>query len=95
MPRPRLQRRVNQNPHVTYYKPQGVPLRTLEVEELTHEEWEALRLRHVEGLDQTAAAETMHTSQSSLQRILASAQTKLGRAIVEGKAIKINTLSHH
>lgn len=90
MPRPRLRRMLRQNPFVTFYKPQGIPLRSLETIELTHEEWEALRLRHVEHLDQTESATKMQTSQSSIQRILSSAQGKLGKAVVEGKAIKIN-----
>jgi len=74
---------------VTFYKPAGVPLRELTAEELTHEEWEALRLRHVEGLDQNASAQRMKTSQSTLQRILSSAHEKLGNAVVLGKAIRI------
>ena len=89
MPRPKLWKLIGQDPHVTFYKPQGIPLRSLEVMEITHEEWEVLRLKHVEGLDQTASAEKMKSSRSTVQRILASAQKKLGRAIVEGKAIKI------
>lgn len=89
MPRPRLGRRLGLDPTVTFYKPQGIPLKTLEVIELTHEEWEALRLKHTEELDQIASAEKMGTSQSTLQRILSSAHKKLGLAIVNGLAIKI------
>jgi uncharacterized protein len=89
MPRPRLRKQIGSNPSVTFYKPQGVPLKNLETIEITHEEWEALRLRHVEYLDQNESAQKMKTSQSTLQRILASAQKKLGQAIVEGKAVKI------
>lgn len=57
--------------------------------EISHEEWEVLRLKHVENLNQTESAEKMETSQSTLQRLLSSAQQKIGQAIVEGKAIKI------
>jgi len=89
MPRPRLRRRTSANPRVTYYKPAGVPLRRLHTEELTHEEWEALRLKHVEFLDQITSAKKMKTSQSTLQRILVSAQEKVGRAVVLGNAIKV------
>ena len=89
MPRPRLQRRISANPYVTYYKPAGVPLRRLQTEELTHEEWEALRLKHTEGLDQHTSAKRMKTSQSTLQRILTSAHEKIGKAIVQGCAISI------
>ncbi|MBP8016448.1 DUF134 domain-containing protein [Candidatus Gracilibacteria bacterium] len=89
MVRPRLCRRVLLDPKVTFYKPQGIPLSTLKVIELSHEEWEALRLRHIEGLDQIKSAKKMNTSQSTMQRILASAHKKLGEAIVKGLAIKI------
>ncbi len=89
MPRPRLRRRLLSTPRVTFYKPQGIPLRSLEVVELTCEEWESLRLKYMEGLDQTESAKKMATSQSTLQRILSSAQKKLGQAVVKGFAIKI------
>ncbi|MFH1667553.1 MAG: DUF134 domain-containing protein [Candidatus Komeilibacteria bacterium] len=89
MVRPRLCRRIGSNPKVTFYKPQGVPLKNLEIVELTLEEWEALRLKNVKGLDQKQAALQMKTSQSTFQRIYADAQKKLSKAIVFGKAIKI------
>lgn len=89
MSRPRGWKHIAQNPKVTFYKPQGIPLKSLEIIEITHEEWEVLRLKHVENLNQTDSAETMKTSQSSLQRLLTSAQQKIGKAIVEGKAIRI------
>ncbi|HRZ30334.1 MAG TPA: DUF134 domain-containing protein [Candidatus Paceibacterota bacterium] len=90
MPRPRLCRRVKFNPSVKYFKPQGIPLRDLEEIELTLEELEALRLKNIESLDQVEAAKKMKTSQSTFQRILASAYKKITEALVEGKAIKIN-----
>jgi len=89
MPRPRLCRRIRFNPNVTYFKPQGVPMRFLEVVELTTEEAEALRLRNIKDLEQEEAAKKMNTSQSTFQRILSSAYKKITEAIIEGKAIKI------
>jgi len=89
MPRPKLWKFIGQNPDITFYKPQGVPLKNLEVIKINHEEWEALRLKYLKNLDQHASATKMQTSQSTLQRILASAQKKLGQAVVTGKAIKI------
>ena len=89
MSRPRLCRRINFNPSVSYFKPQGVPLRNLEVVELTIEEIEAYRLIHLKNLDQQEAAEEMHTSTSTYQRILYSANKKIADALVNGKVIKI------
>ena len=92
MPRPRLCRRIRFNPNVTYFKPQGVPLRELEIIELTIEEIEAFRLRHINDLEQTEAAKKMNTSQSTYQRILYSAYKKIADALVNGKAIKITKI---
>jgi len=89
MPRPKSSRFLAHNPQVTYYKPQGIPLKSLQVVEITHEEWEALRLKNVETLSQTEAAEQMKTSQSTFQRILSSAYKKMSLAMVQGMAIKI------
>ncbi len=89
MVRPRLCRRIQFNPNVTYFKPQGVPMRELEIVELTTEEMEAYRLRHIHDMEQQEAAEKMHTSQSTYQRILYSAYKKIADALINGKAIKI------
>jgi predicted DNA-binding protein (UPF0251 family) len=83
MPRPRNCKNLGADPEVSFYKPQGIPLKDLKKVHLTHEEWESLRLKHVKGMNE------MKTSQSTFQRILASAQKKLGQAVVEGKAIEI------
>ncbi|HPF30997.1 MAG TPA: DUF134 domain-containing protein [Candidatus Saccharibacteria bacterium] len=89
MPRPRLCRNIEFYPNVTYFKPQGVPMRCLEYVELTTEEVEAFRLRHINELDQKQAALKMETSQSTYQRILYSAYKKIADALINGKAIKI------
>lgn len=89
MTRPKLCKRIGANPNITFYKPQGVPLKKLKVIELTLEEWESLRLKNVENLNQNQSAEKMKTSQSTFQRILTSAQKKISHAIVNGMAIKI------
>jgi len=89
MPRPRLSRKVTFVPPVTYFKPKGVPLRFLEIVELTAEEVEALRLKNEKCLDQIECAKLMETSQSTFQRILCSAYKKITDALINGKAIKI------
>ena len=89
MPRPRLRRRIKFDPKITYFKPRGVPIKILEVIELTTEETEALRLKNVKNLDQNECAKKMNTSQSTFQRILATAYEKISLALINGKAIKI------
>ena len=89
MVRPRLCRRIRFNPNVTYFKPRGVPMRSLGVVELTVEEVEALRLKNMKNLSQIECAKKMKTSQSTFQRILSSAYEKMTEALIEGKAIRI------
>ncbi len=89
MPRPRLCRRIKFNPNITYFKPQGVPMRFLKIINLSLEEVEALRLKNLEDMEQTECAENMKTSQSTFQRILKSAHKKISDAIINGKAIEI------
>lgn len=89
MPRPRLCRHIEFDPNVTYFKPRGVPMRELEIVELTVEEAESYRLRHLNKFDQKEAAKKMKTSVSTYQRILYSAYGKIADALINGKAIKI------
>ena len=89
MARPKLCRKIVFDPKVTYFKPQGVPLRDLQIMELTGEEVEAFRLRHIKNFEQQTAAKKMCTSQSTYQRILYSAYQKIAEALINGKAIKI------
>lgn len=89
MPRPPKPRLVEFVPEVTYFKPAGIPMATLDEVCLGVDELEALRLKDVEGLDQEECARRMSLAQSTFQRILAAAREKLTRAIVEGKALRI------
>ena len=76
-------------PNVYYFKPQGIPLRELEEVVLLPDELEALKLYEVDGLEQTVAADKMKISQPTFARLLGSANKKIARAIIQGKAIKI------
>jgi len=89
MTRPRMCRRISFKPMAHYFKPQGIPMRQLEEVILTKEEMEAIKLKDYDNLEQIEAAQKMNTSQSTFQRILASARVKISKAIVEGKALKI------
>ncbi len=89
MVRPRIPRIIDFEPGTTYFKPAGIPLRTLEEVVLTFEEAESLRLKDVEGLGQTEAAKKMEISQPTFFRILSTARKKVAKAIIKGKAIKL------
>jgi predicted DNA-binding protein (UPF0251 family) len=89
MGRPCLKRRVKFNPKITYFKPRGVPVSSLDVVELKKEELEAIRLKNINNLDQKECAVLMETSPATFQRILVSANKKVAQALVGAKAIKI------
>ncbi len=88
-PRPRIVRRIWCRPGFTYFKPAGVRTASLEETILTVDEFESIRLRDHEGLDQKEAAKKMNISQPTFQRIYESARKKIADAIVNGKAIRI------
>ncbi len=87
--RKRLRRRINHNFNNQFFKPRGIPLKHLDVVDLSFEELEALRLIYVEGLNQTKAAEKMHISQSQFQRDISKALKTITKALVKGQAINI------
>jgi predicted DNA-binding protein (UPF0251 family) len=90
MPIPRLCRKIRCRAKAHFFKPQGIPMKNLEIICLTREEVEALRLKNIKNLDQIEAAEKMNTSQSTFQRILTSAYRKISTAIINGQAIEIS-----
>jgi predicted DNA-binding protein (UPF0251 family) len=89
MPRPRICRRICCEPDVTYFKPRGVPMTSLKSVSLSADEFEAIRLKDLEGLEQTAAAESMQISQPTFHRVIEAARKKVADALVNGKAIRI------
>jgi len=89
MVRPRLCKRVRFNPSITYFKPRGIPLRELEEVILHVDEYEAVRLKDLEGLEQEDCAKKMNISQPTFHRLVLSARKKIADAIINGKAIRI------
>ncbi len=89
MPRPTKPRRVESEPAVTYFKPAGTPMKDLEEVCLGVDEVEALRLKDLLGLEQEECAGRMNLAQSTFQRLLASARLKVSRALIQGRAIRI------
>jgi len=90
MVRPRLCRRILAEPNVTYFKPRGIPMRELEEVILSVEEFEAVRLKDLEGLEQEECAKKMKISQPTFHRLVLSARKKIAEAIIKGKAIQIH-----
>lgn len=89
MSRPKLKRKIEFNAKIRYFKPQGVPMRYLEIVEILPDEIEAIRLKNIENINQEECAKKMNISQSTFQRILSSAYHKISEALINGNAIKI------
>ena len=78
-------------PGYRYFKPQGIPLNSLDRRDLGLDELEAIRLADMLGLSQAEAADMMNISQPTFNRILASARRKIAESVVGGLAIKIES----
>ena len=95
MPRPQKRRRIRSWPGADYFKPRGIPLAELEISQLSIDEYEAMRLYDIEGLDQARSAEMMNISRPTFGRIIASAHKKVAEALAYGRAIRIGGGSYH
>ena len=89
MVRPRRMRYVRGLPKVDYFKPRAVPMSILDEVVLHIEEFEAVKLSDVEGLEQEEACKKMKVSRQTFGRVLNSARGKMANAIVFGKALRI------
>ncbi len=89
MPRPFTDRRILGQPVAPVFKPVGIPMGLLEEVVMTLDEFEAVRLAHLDKLYHEQAAEQMHVSRPTFSRIIDSAQTKIADALVHGKALRI------
>ncbi|MFO8052174.1 MAG: DUF134 domain-containing protein [Thermoplasmatota archaeon] len=87
--RHRSPRSVEHIPEVRYFKPAGVPMRELELVELSYAEVEAIRLSDLEGLTQEQAAARMGISRRSFWNDITTARKKVAYALTEGCAIQI------
>lgn len=89
MPRPLCPRRIEHRPPAHYFKPAGIPLRTIEEITLGADELEAMRLADCEGLYNQDAAKRMGVSRQTFDRIIHRAHQKTAHALVNGLALRI------
>jgi len=87
--RPKKTRRIKCEPGERCFKPRCKPLGELENVRLALDEFEAVRLADVEGLKQERAARKMNISRPTFSRIINAAHRKIGDALVNIKAIRI------
>jgi len=91
MARPMKCRCIKCRPHSCYFKPRGIPLTALEEVSLRLDELEAIRLADYQGLYHEEAAAKMEISRATFGRVLDEARRKVAEAILQGKALKIET----
>lgn len=87
MARPRLPRSVAGRPVATLFKPGGIP--ALAQVRMSLDEFEAVRLSDLEGLEHAQGARRMGVSRQTFGRVLASARRKVAEALVLGHALRI------
>jgi uncharacterized protein len=89
MGRPKKCRWVETEPGVTFFKPRGIPLRSLEQMVITVDELEAMRLADFLEMTQEEVAQKMQVSRPTVTRMLARVHRAVAEALVNGKAICI------
>lgn len=72
------------------FKPAGIPLKDMEIIQLAHDELEVLHLCDGESRTQEEAGVCMGVSRGTVQRLLASARSKVAHALVGQKALAIS-----
>ncbi len=87
--RGRGKRWINAMPETTDFRPVGIPQSAVDISTLTLEEFEAIRLVDLEGLQQQEAAIQMGISRKSLWNDLKSGRRKVAMALTHGLAIRI------
>ena len=89
MPGRRRCRRVGWKPVFTAFGPTGTVSPIAEEVVLSMDEFEAVRLKDFEGLDQNTCAGMMEISQPTFHRLVISARRKIAGALTHGKTIRI------
>ncbi len=89
MVRPRKSRRVCCLPQNNIYGPINATKKPNGIIIMTVEEYEAIRLIDMEGLNQEESAEMMGVARSTIQRIYEDARRKMACSLVEGKVLRI------
>ncbi len=82
-------RRVGVQPAFTSFGPEATGPDQPEVTILSVEEFEAVRLKDLEGHCQITCAQMMEISQPTFHRLVISARRKIADALTHGKTIRI------
>ena len=83
MGRPKKCRWVETEPGVTFFKPRGIPLRSLQQIVITVDELEAMRLADFLEMTQEEVAQRMQVSRPTVTRMLSRAHRAVAEALVQ------------
>ncbi len=86
--RPKKYRIVRADPRISQFSPRGRPGRPEEID-LNMDQFEAVRLADLNGLNQKEGAKSMQIAQQTFSRILKKAHKAIAEALVNGKIIRI------
>ncbi len=87
MGRPKIPRNICGHPADSCFKPNGTPLRDLPQVQLLEDEFEALRLVDLKGMQQQEAAVVMGVSRQTLANLVKSGRRKMVDCLANGKAL--------
>ena len=90
MPRPKIPRRICGRPADSCFKPNGRPMNQLEQVWLAADEFEALRLVDLLGMQQQDAAAVMGVSRQTLANVVKAARFKVVDCLTQGKALMMH-----
>lgn len=90
MPRPKIPRRICGRPADSCFKPNGRPMSQLEQVRLAADEFEALRLVDLLGMQQQEAAVVMGVSRQTLANLVKGARFKVVDCLTQGKALMMH-----
>ncbi len=89
MSRPRIQKRICDEPRVDTVTPSSKSGASKETVTMSVEEYEAMRLIDYEGLNQEQSALIMGVARSTVQRLYNEARKKIADSIINVKVLKI------
>jgi predicted DNA-binding protein (UPF0251 family) len=90
MPRPKIPRNICGRPADSCFKPNGRPMHQLDQVHLGSDEFEALRLVDLLGMQQQKAAVEMGISRQTLANVLKAARFKVVDCLTQGKALMMS-----
>ncbi len=89
MARPRKWRRVCCLPEANRFGPLDSPIDHDNFTIMSVDEYEAIRLIDLEGLNQEECADRMQVARTTVQRIYSDARKKIAESLVNGKILRI------